>query len=109
MELCTNDVEFDKRQRTLTGAIIRFIKDDLEAVGLSKEQVRELTANIAFRVASILDGSQIIYQRSSGQRLQPVVMFADDPDHKKLVTHKGVHSFMHEYVHAFADVAFKQP
>lgn len=109
MELSINDEEFGKRERTLAAALIRFIKEDLEKAGLSGEQVRNLTTQIAFRVTSVLDDSCFIYQRSTMKPLRPVVMFADDADYHRLVTHKGVHSSMHEYVHAMVDVAFKEP
>jgi hypothetical protein len=99
MEIRIDNDEFGKRQLTLIYAIIRFIKDELQAAGLPKEQVLRLSAEIGFAVASAVDGSRVMYQRSSGQRLQPVLMFADDADSKKLIAHSGSSSHMHEYVH----------
>ena len=108
MEIKTDDEEYDSRQRTLTYAIIRFTKDHLEAAKLPKEQVKSLTTQIAFTVASIVDGSQLLYQRSSGRRLQPVLMFAEDADCQHLVAGSGRSSSMHEYAHAIVDRVFAQ-
>src|SRR6266496_5068137 len=108
MKIKTDDEEYDHRQRTLTYAILRFTKDHLEAAKLSKEQVKSLTTQIAFTVASIVDGSQLLYQRSSGKRLQPVLMFADDADCQQLVAGSGGSSSMHEHAHAIVDTVFEQ-
>ena len=108
MEIKTDDEEYDRRQRTLMYAIIRFTKDHLEAAKLPKEQVKSLSTEIAFTVASIVDGSQLLYQRSSGKRLQPVLVFADDVDCQQLVAGSGGRSSMHEYVHAIVDTVFEQ-
>ncbi len=107
MDVSSNNGEYKSLELTLTYALIRFIKEDLEAAGLPREQVRKLTTGIAFRVASILDDTQIMYQRSTGKRILPVVMFSGDGDYQKLLTHGGVHSSMHDYVHGIVDQAFK--
>src|SRR5213596_1931318 len=106
MEIKIDNEEYDRRQRTLMYAIIRFTKDHLEAAKLPKEQVKGLSTEIAFTVASIVDGSQLLYQQSSGKRLQPVLMFADDVDRKQLVAGSGSSSYMHEHAHGIVDRVF---
>ena len=103
MEITQNESEFDKRQLHLIREIIRSIKNDLENAHVPAEQLQDLTSNIAFSIAAIIDGSRVM--RADGRSLIPMLTFADDDQRTKLVARPGG-SFMHEYVDGTVDDVF---
>jgi hypothetical protein len=108
MEIKIDDAEFDRRQRTLMYAIIRYTKDHLESANLTREQVQSLSGEIAFTIATILDGSMVMHQRSSGKRLQPILTFADDEEFRTLIADSSGNSYMHDYVFEIISRVFEQ-
>jgi hypothetical protein len=103
MHLKTDDGAFDRRQLHLIREIIRAIKSDLTRSGIAGERLADVTGDIAFSIAAIIDGSRVM--QAEGQPLIPVLTFAEDAQRTTLVARPGG-SFMHEYVHGTVDEVF---
>ena len=105
IEISVDEARYDKLQLHLIGEIIRSIKTDLKEAGIAEERVADVTGDIAFSVATIIDGSRVM--ELEGQPLVPVLTFAEDAERTKLVARAGG-SFMHEYVCATVDDLFDE-
>ena len=100
MEITENPSEFDKRQLKLIAEIVRSIKNKLEDNGIPDEHLAGTTSDVAFAVATIIDGSRVMF--ADGKPLIPVLTFADDEARTKLITRDGGSS-MHDYVEGTVD------
>jgi hypothetical protein len=100
-----DDDEFDSCERDFMREIVRYIKNDLEKLGLPSQKLREATGTIAFSFASLLDNCGGM-QRGDESPLIPVLTFAEDMDHKSLVARSGG-TYMHEYIGGVVDQIFK--
>lgn len=105
MDITENESAFDKRQLALTREIIRAIKGDLADSGIPEERLADVTGDVAFSIAAIIDGSRVM--QADGQPLIPVLTFADDAQRSKFIGRAGG-SFMHEYVHSTVDDIFDE-
>lgn len=105
MEITQDESKYDKRQLHLIRELVRVIKSDLAAAGISEEQLADATGDVAFSIAAIIDGSRVM--KADGRPLVPVLTFAEDDRRKKLVAGAGG-SFMHEYVHGMVDEVFEE-
>lgn len=100
MKITQNPNEFDKRQLHLIGEIVRSIKNKLSDNGISDDRLAGITSDIAFAVASIIDGNRMMY--ADGKPLIPVLTFADNEARTELIAQDGGSS-MHEYVEGTVD------
>jgi hypothetical protein len=98
-----DESRFDKQQLHLVREIVRAIKSDLSQSGIPEERLADVTGDIAFSIAAIVDGSRVM--QADGQVLIPVLTFAEDAERTKLIARAGG-SFMHEYVHSTVDDVF---
>jgi hypothetical protein len=105
MNITENESAFDKCQLALIREIIRAIKSDLADSGIEEDRLADVTGEVAFSVAAILDGSRVM--QADGQPLIPMLTFAEDAERTKLVGRAGG-SFMHEYVHGIVDDVFDE-
>jgi hypothetical protein len=105
MDITENESAFDKRQLALIREIIRAIKSDLADSGIAEERLADVTGDVAFSIAAIIDGSRAM--QADGQPLIPVLTFAEDSERTKLLGRSG-DSFMHEYVHSTVDDIFDE-
>ena len=105
MNITENEIAFDKRQLALTREIIRAIKSGLSNSGISEEQLADVTGDVAFSIAAIIDGSRVM--QVDGRPLIPVLTFAEDSERTKFIGQPGG-SFMHEYVHGTVDDIFDE-
>ena len=91
---------FDDWQRALGRTLTEQIRDAVNAVPLEPTQRRDLTADIGFRIAAILDGSGGV---PKGQdEAQVVVMFAENGARETLLGCEG-ESWMHEYAQGWVE------
>jgi len=91
---------FDEWQRALGRLLTEEIRDALKKVSLDPRQRREVTADLGFKVAAILDGSGGV---PKGQdEAQVVVMFVESAKHDTLLACDG-ESWMHEYAQGWVD------
>ena len=93
MKLNLEPEKFDKYQEILVGEIVADIKIKLQEAGLSGTQLEELTASIAFSIASTIDDTAGI--ESDGIEINPYLTFRTNDNE---IIHYGENSFMHEYV-----------
>jgi hypothetical protein len=91
---------FDKWQRALGRTLTEQIRDALKAVPLEPAQKKDVTADIGFRVAAILDGSGGVFK--DDDEAQVVVMFAEVTSPEALVACEG-ESWMHEYAQGWVE------
>ena len=91
---------FDDWQRALGRTLTEQIRDAVNAVPLTPEQRKDLTADIGFRVAAILDGSGGVPK--GPDEAQVVVMFAENGNYATLLACEG-ESWMHEYAQGWVD------
>jgi hypothetical protein len=103
MQLKTDDARFDHCQTHLIRQIVRALKKDLEEAGIPKERLADVTGDVAFSVAAIMDGSHMI--QADGKPVIPVVSFAEDAEGTRLIARHGG-TFMHEYVYGVVDDPF---
>jgi len=86
--------KFDLLQIRVLDEIARTIKDALHEAGIKQEKIPELTENITFSIAAIVDGSRVM--ELEGKPVSPVLTFAADEEGTELVSAEGG-SWMHEY------------
>jgi hypothetical protein len=103
MHIRTDESAFDRCQLHLIREIIRAIKSDLADAGVSEDRLADVTGDVAFSIAAIIDGSRVI--RAEGEPVIPIITFAEDAERTKLVG-RPYGSFMHEYVHSTVDEVF---
>jgi hypothetical protein len=88
------DIEkFEQLQEILVREIIEQIRFKLAQGGISGDQLRELTGEIAFSVTSTIDGQANIEE--DGVAVRPYMAFIGDEEE---IIHCGENSFGHEYV-----------
>ncbi len=94
------DIErYDVLQEAFVREIIQQIRLKLMEAGIGGEQLIDLTGNIAFSVASTIDGNAVI--DNDGMDVHPYLVFSGDEDE---IIHCGENSYVHEFV---ADVMNK--
>jgi hypothetical protein len=90
----TADIEtFDKYQKAFIREIIEQIRFKLAEAGYRGDEVRDLTGEIAFSVASSIDDTAMI--EVEGTDIHPYITFRTEDDQ---LLHCGEKSYMHEYV-----------
>lgn len=103
MHISADDSAFDRCQLRLIREIVRAIKDDLTDSGISHERLADITGDVAFSIAALIDGSRIM--PAGSEPVIPVLTFAGDAGRTRLIARPGG-SFMHEYVHGTVDEIF---
>jgi hypothetical protein len=106
MRVSPDESKFDSLQEYLIGEIVTAIRDGLQEAGISDDQaLYEATGSIAFSIAAIVDGSRIM--ELEGERVVPVLTFANSRDAEELISASAGGSWMHEYVFATVDEVFE--
>lgn len=93
MQLEIDADKFDQQQQILVREIIEQIRLKLTEAGITGEQLKDLTGNIAFSVASTIDDTAMI--EFEGVEVHPYLTFISDED---VLIHGGENSYTHEYV-----------
>lgn len=93
MQLIEDGEKFDEMQRTLIGALVQSVKEELASEKLDPKLARDLLEKISFSIAVILDGSRDA--EFDGQEAFPCLTFLNEDD--DLISCGGG-SWMHEYV-----------
>ncbi len=101
--LKSNADEYDEQQVIFIGAIIEDVKSKLEEAGIKGEKLKELTGNISFGIATLIDNSASI--EFEGKEVIPLLTFIENNDE---VIHCGGNSYTHEYVFGVLDEIFEQ-
>jgi hypothetical protein len=93
MQLKIDAETFDQHQQILMREIVEQIRLKLVEAGLSGEQLKDATGNIAFSVASTIDDTAMI--QIDGIAVRPYLTFVSGEDE---LIHCGENSYAHEYV-----------
>ena len=93
MQLKTDADRFDQLQQILIREIIEQIRLKLVEAGYRGEELKDITGNIAFSVASTIDDMAGI--ESDGIEVRPYLTFVTEDDQ---LVHGGENSYSHEYV-----------
>ena len=101
MELKNEGGKYDEYQAIFIGEIIERIKSNLEEAGLSGEKLKDLTGNLAFGVACVIDDTAGI--EFDGREINPYLTFLEG---ENVLLHCGGNSFTHEYVFGVLDEVF---
>jgi len=101
MELKIDVEKYETLQEGFVGEVIQQIRLKLMAAGITGDQLKDLTGEIAFSVTSTLDGNTMIER--DGMDVHPYLVFSDDEDQ---IIHCGENSFTHEFVADEMDRAF---
>lgn len=86
--------------------LVSAIKEQLELVKVSPEQLDNATKGIAFQVANVIDGTAQIKVGESSVR--SVLTFAEGPKGQKLIAPKEF-SGMHAHTYKIAESLLKRP
>ncbi|WP_018233549.1 hypothetical protein [Thioalkalivibrio thiocyanodenitrificans] len=93
MQLKADPDQFDQLQQIFIREIIEQIRLKLVEAGYQGENLREVTGNIAFSVASTIDDTARI--ESDGIEVRPYLTFLTEDDQ---LIHGEEKSYSHEYV-----------
>jgi hypothetical protein len=93
VQLKTDEDRFDQLQQIFIREIIEQIRLKLVEAGYRGNELKEITGNIAFSVASTIDDTARI--ESDGVEVRPYLTFVTGDDQ---LVHGGENSYSHEYV-----------
>jgi len=104
MNVERDDAAFDDCQMELVYQILGAIHRELVGQGIAAGKVKDISADIAFNVCALIDGSASL--EAGGKRIVPVLMFSRDLKVEQLMWAGGPSS-LHEYVFGAADDYFE--
>ena len=93
MQLKLNPDRFDELQVLFIREVIDKIRIKLEEAGLKGLEMEEITANIAFSIASTIDDTSGI--EVDGVEVHPYLTFRDEDDN---LIHSGDNSYTYDFV-----------
>ena len=94
MQLNLDPKLFEDHQVIFIRALIENIKIKLQEIGLEGSQLEDATANVAFSIASTIDGTTMI--EADGAEVHPYLTFQTADD---VITHSGENAYTHEFVY----------
>lgn len=94
---------FDRLQQALAEELVRTVKRELEKVDTPSELIEELTGNIAFSVASLIDDTGG-FERG-GEAVSPMLTFLIADEELEFA---GGNSWMHEYIYRLLPTVFEE-
>ena len=93
MQLKLDTERFDELQAAFIGAVIDKIRIKLEEAGVGGLELEEMTASIAFSIASAIDDTSDI--EANGVEVHPYLTFRDGDDN---LVHSGDNAYTYEFV-----------
>jgi hypothetical protein len=103
VQLKRDPAGFDELQAILVRELVQSILLKLQEAGVSGENLAELTASIAFSVASTIDDTAAI--EAGGREVHPYLTFRTSEEE---LTHCGENSCMHELVYEVLESLYEQ-
>lgn len=94
MQLKVDSARFEQQQAFLVRELVQNIRVKLQEAGLTGNQLDDVTASIAFSVASTLDDTSAI--EVEGTEVHPYLTFRTSDDE---LTHCGDNAYTHEFVY----------
>jgi hypothetical protein len=103
MELIHDVDRFEKLQEILVRELVEQIRFKLSQAGITGDQLREATGEVAFSLASTIDDTAMIER--DGVEVHPYLMFAVGEDQ---LVHCGENSNAHEFVAGIMGKVFSE-
>jgi hypothetical protein len=94
MQLNLDSVRFDEQQMMLVRELVQSIRVKLQEADITGTKLEDLTASIAFSVASTIDDTSAI--EVDGTEVHPYLTFRTSDDD---LTHCGENAYTHEFVY----------
>jgi len=94
MQLKLDSAQFEDQQMLLVRELVQNIRLKLQEAGLTESKLDDVTASIAFSVASTIDDTSAI--EIDGTEVHPYLTFRTSEDD---LTHCGENSYTHEFVY----------
>jgi hypothetical protein len=94
MRLNLDSAQFEDQQMLLVRELVQSIRVKLHEAGLTGSKLDDVTASIAFSVASTIDDTSAI--DVDGTEVHPYLTFRTSEDE---LTHCGENSYTHEFVY----------
>jgi hypothetical protein len=94
MQMTLETSKFEEQQAIFISEIVEKIKIKLQEAGVDPETLEDLTAKIAFSVASTIDDTAGI--EVDGMEVHPFLTFRVNDEE---IIHCGENSYTHEYVY----------
>jgi hypothetical protein len=94
MQMNLDSTGFDDLQMLLVRELVQNIRVKLQEAGITGTKLEDLTASIAFSVASTIDDTSAI--EVDGAEAHPYLTFRTSDDE---LTHCGENSYTHEFVY----------
>ncbi|MGB0722663.1 MAG: hypothetical protein ACPGU7_09730 [Gammaproteobacteria bacterium] len=93
MELKLDTEQFEDLQTAFIEEIVRTISLKLQEGGMSGQAMEEMTASLAFSIASIIDDTSMI--ESDGTAVKPYLAFRDGDE---TLVHCGENAYTYEFI-----------
>ncbi|MDZ7751728.1 MAG: hypothetical protein U5S82_08710 [Gammaproteobacteria bacterium] len=93
MQLKLDEDRFDELQAIFIGEVIDKVRIKLAEAGLKGLELEEITASIAFSIASTIDDTSQI--EANGVEVHPYITFRDEDDN---LIHSGENSCTYDFV-----------
>ena len=103
MDLLYDPDRFDQLQAAFVREMVERVKLKLQEAGLSGTLMEDITAHIAFSLASALDDTSDI--EVDGLAIHPYLTFRDADDN---LVHSGDNSYLYEFVTGALKAQFEQ-
>ena len=94
MQLKLDSAQFEDQQMLLVRELVQNIRVKLQEAGLTESKLDDVTASIAFSVASTIDDTSAI--EIDGTEVHPYLTFRTSEDD---LTQCGENSYTHEFVY----------
>ena len=94
MQLNLDLTLFEEQQALLVRELVQTIRVKLQEAGMTGNELKDVTASIAFSVASTIDDTTAI--EVDGTEVHPYLTFRTSNDE---LTHCGENSYTHEFVY----------
>jgi len=100
MQVIEDEGEFDRHQLQLVREIARLVKQVLDRKGVAADLVPDLTEQLTFQLATLLDGDSML--EFEGRPFVPAIAFALNDERTQVLGAAGG-SWMHEYAIGIAE------
>jgi hypothetical protein len=94
MQLSLDSTQFEEQQMMLVCELVQSIRVKLQEAGMTGNKLEDVTASIAFSVASTIDDTAAI--EVDGTEVHPYLTFRTSDGE---LTHCGENSYTHEFVY----------
>jgi hypothetical protein len=103
MKLVLDSKSYIEKQEVFAGELVARISEHLEKAGIAEPLLKELTGNIAFEVACMVDDTAGL--EFDGVKANPYLTFLSEKNYSEIL-HLGGNSYCHELIHGILNAMF---